>query len=623
MPQVYQGKRHWLRTVRSYKKCMVPVMVCVFFIGGLLANGIVIRGTVTAVRGFGQGLCFVDMIAEHTGELQQALYKQQEFRNGTLSSYRQALLPGTQMELNGEYVLTRKKEPILQIQDARILSLPLNPQHVRKLLELATVEDGIMNDIATSLNTSSHDIKLKLEQNGIKKVAKELCPAKHIPVKHELPEAPLHFRTIPILNSPSTWVTVTGTILNRRRFLGNVTEIHLKDETSGDGTTSVLHPRILQNIDAEVLSHIFAPESLVRLVGIRSDNGTLWVIHGHLLRSSWRPATVRYIIEAVKQGKFNTSEASFALNVTYADITHISDGMSAPERRWKASEISFRLQNSSPLGVDSETEALCRKYENLRRMFPIRSVNDLPLTEVKYQESSRFSIKKDPQLQYFSREVKQLVEAHPSYGCNPKIQILDIGGGKGLLANRLLQIIGGDYVEVHVVDIAAGAIKNGMMRSKRQGFSVNYTLADASTFNLPGKIDIIVALHACGGLSDVALGLAVYHNASFVICPCCFCSNRELRVRDQRKLLGISDWLKIPHTDLYSLNLLAEKQGDSHMSNVGMHTVCALRSEAVERRSMSSIEVKLKSFPVAYSTRNVFLVGTKGGNKTKLRGIYD
>ena len=48
--------------------------------------------------------------------------------------------------------------------------------------------------------------------------------------------------------------------------------------------------------------------------------------------------------------------------------------------------------------------------------------------------------------------------------------------------------------------------------------------------NCLADVDIVVALHACGVLSDVALGHASCFLASFVICPCCFCSNPNLLV---------------------------------------------------------------------------------------------
>lgn len=41
-------------------------------------------------------------------------------------------------------------------------------------------------------------------------------------------------------------------------------------------------------------------------------------------------------------------------------------------------------------------------------------------------------------------------------------------------------------------------------------------------------VDIVVGLHCCGGLSEVALNVAAASHASFLVCTCCFCSHPQL-----------------------------------------------------------------------------------------------
>ena len=48
------------------------------------------------------------------------------------------------------------------------------------------------------------------------------------------------------------------------------------------------------------------------------------------------------------------------------------------------------------------------------------------------------------------------------------MKIVDIGGGKGLLSNLLAETL--EDVEVQVVDISRGAIRNGMMRAVRESW---------------------------------------------------------------------------------------------------------------------------------------------------------
>ena len=41
-----------------------------------------------------------------------------------------------------------------------------------------------------------------------------------------------------------------------------------------------------------------------------------------------------------------------------------------------------------------------------------------------------------------------------------------------------------------------------------------------------GEVDVVVALHACGGLSDIALRLSAACGASALVCTCCFNKHR-------------------------------------------------------------------------------------------------
>jgi hypothetical protein len=42
------------------------------------------------------------------------------------------------------------------------------------------------------------------------------------------------------------------------------------------------------------------------------------------------------------------------------------------------------------------------------------------------------------------------------------------------------------------------------------------------------RIDVVFGLHCCGGLSELAICLAIRHGASFAICTCCFRSHPGL-----------------------------------------------------------------------------------------------
>lgn len=52
-----------------------------------------------------------------------------------------------------------------------------------------------------------------------------------------------------------------------------------------------------------------------------------------------------------------------------------------------------------------------------------------------------------------------------------------------------------------------------------------------------GAPDLLVALHACGGLSDAVIASAVHHRASFLVCCCCFSKHPTLREKTLTPLL--------------------------------------------------------------------------------------
>jgi SAM-dependent methyltransferase len=239
-------------------------------------------------------------------------------------------------------------------------------------------------------------------------------------------------------------------------------------------------------------------------------------------------------------------------------------------------------------------------------------------------------------------QIRNIVEVHPDYGKRP-LQVVDVGGGKGHLANFLAHHFGPEVVQVQVVDISPSAVQNGLMRARRhQLANIQYNVGDATIAQFEQGVDVVVALHACGALSDVALGHAVTSGASFAICPCCFRSNPQLRVKvptttitttqssvsalsnnnNNNRLVTVAEWLNVAGKEeeqqFENLKSLAEVQGDMDTAAQAIHSVCALRADAVMRHhpatsdyeTKNKIQVELKTFPVSFSTRNFCIIGT-------------
>jgi Methyltransferase domain len=450
-------------------------------------------------------------------------------------------------------------------------------------------------------------------------------------------------------------IKLVGWIQNRRRFKKSITVLEVVDEMDDHKEDSnnpqipadpwnvrlkcIIHPRVLSDLNAtrtDMYGQLLSPGSRVMLIGhILPPNPDtaerrvpkMWIYNIVLLQASWWPSTVQYLIERTVAGEFQVAEAARALKLSNHHIEHIVTLGSLTMQQWEVAEISQKLQQQSiypSAQVDSKARTILAGFADLRAKYPINIVDtkaSLSMTDFVSTQGSRWKTKKEPQLDWMVQQVVRVLKQRYHDRCrNETLQILDVGGGKGFLADRLastLLAMGFD-TRILVVDIAEGAVNNGRRRAERRnhGVVIQYTVADASTVDLRdyGQVDLVVALHACGALTDVALGHALCHQAAFVICPCCFCSNPGLLVPERRNqqqsLLSVPEWLGIEATQYDKVKNLAELQGDTMIASVAMHTICGMRLAAVERHAAISMDLSLHAFPVAFSTRNVCLVGT-------------
>jgi 2-polyprenyl-3-methyl-5-hydroxy-6-metoxy-1,4-benzoquinol methylase len=465
---------------------------------------------------------------------------------------------------------------------------------------------------------------------------------------------------------------VVGWVQNRRRFLHNVTVLevvarlervtaasttandhHYDNNNNNDRTQHaqlwnqrlkcVLHPAVVYyctsadaTTDCSVLGQLLAPGSQVQLEGYyfvsagkggdehdddASAAALFWVTHVRLLRASWRPSVVQYLIELLVHGKFDRQEAASALRQSDTEIDNILDGTKdLTSRQWKAAEISAQLQDaeSRMALISPESMRVLDKFASLRTQYRVQqqfvAVEAATEESSRGTEGSRWKRKKEPQLDWMAQQVKEVIQSHPDFG-RRSLKILDVGGGKGYLANHLAGLLG-DAVQIRVIDVAQGAVKNGAMRAKRLQLPVEYTAGDASKVDFSGDVDLVVALHACGALTDVALGHAISNAACFVICPCCFRSNPTLQVTlpsagpSGIDRIRVEEWLGVDPIDYDVLKLLAEVQGDIALANQAIHTICALRASALAIRSERQVNVAIRTFPMAFSSRNFCLVGS-------------
>ena len=467
-------------------------------------------------------------------------------------------------------------------------------------------------------------------------------------------------------NKPTASVFITGWVQNRRRFDGNITMAYLVDNLHKSSENSVatdtllsdslnrlpclVHPDVLRENGKDgsgIYQNLIGSGSKVQMEGrvvfdTTSNDGTpylLWVESIHLLRSSSRSVNVRHLLDLLYQKQIDPREAAEALLISHEEAKQLSSESDPTQRQWKANLLAIELQkeasseNNSMRRVDPLLLEVMERYKYLAKIHPVVATeidegklgndidsapdttdpNNLMTAKRMGMPGSKWQIKKKPQLEWMGRQIRQVLESHPEFG-KRKLTILDIGGGKGALANYLGQNMG-RHINVHVVDISQAAVKNGKRKATRLDLPVDFQFADASNSNLLDAVDadVVVALHACGHLSDIALNHAVHRQAGFVIVPCCFNSNPHLMIPSnddgRANLTPVPEWLGLPVGDWAALKLLAEVQDDIPLASEAIGILCAIRAEAAKKKNSVDRPIAIKSFPIQYSTRNTVLVG--------------
>eukprot|EP00920_Eleutheroschizon_duboscqi_P017882 GHVT01042873.1.p1 GENE.GHVT01042873.1~~GHVT01042873.1.p1 ORF type:complete len:875 (-),score=60.13 GHVT01042873.1:638-3262(-) len=108
-------------------------------------------------------------------------------------------------------------------------------------------------------------------------------------------------------------------------------------------------------------------------------------------------------------------------------------------------------------------------------------------------------------------------------------RIIDVGGGRGDLALAIAENI--PRCRVLVVDCNDASIRAGHRRALMTGLAdrIQFVKADFRAFDSKRCIaDMVVALHACGGLTDAVISYVARQQVPFLICTCCFGKHRDL-----------------------------------------------------------------------------------------------
>ena len=183
----------------------------------------------------------------------------------------------------------------------------------------------------------------------------------------------------------------------------------------------------------------------------------------------------------------------------------------------------------------------------------------------KLNQDSRRKLK---QVYHLFQFIEKLLQELPGHGVGATLA--DHGAGKSYLGfiiyDLFFKALGGGHVygiETRPELVAASKALAARLGFERMGF-LNLTVAEsASSAELPARIDVVTALHACDTATDDAITFGLQKQArAMVLVPCC--QAEVARVLNQGKALSLS---RTPLAELWRHPLHTRELG-SQLTNV-------------------------------------------------------
>ena len=178
------------------------------------------------------------------------------------------------------------------------------------------------------------------------------------------------------------------------------------------------------------------------------------------------------------------------------------------------------------------------------------------------------SQRKLKQVYHLFQFIEKLLQELPGHGAGATLA--DHGAGKSYLGfiiyDLFFKALGGGHVygiETRPELVAASKALAARLGFERMGF-LNLTVAEsASSAELPARIDVVTALHACDTATDDAITFGLQKQArAMVLVPCC--QAEVARVLNQGKALSLS---RTPLAELWRHPLHTRELG-SQLTNV-------------------------------------------------------
>eukprot|EP00762_Andalucia_godoyi_P001568 ANDGO_00194.mRNA.1 hypothetical protein len=395
-------------------------------------------------------------------------------------------------------------------------------------------------------------------------------------------------------------------------------------------------------------------EATVRPGKSRRGEPSLFCTDAKLLRCSPHPETIMLILEAVDSGSLSRDKACAVLRCTNQELGNmlICLGKEALQsdlkrllniqarvlhdlpadhtriRKTRLSAAQFKVVEeareccaSVPLQHSDEAAALPNEILDAIQSHLPNGLSD----EEKNRRIEYLQRKKIRQISWFVAHLKSTIDKIAGAKGSKALAIWDVGGGRGDLAAAVAWVF--PECSVRVLDIQQSSLRAGQLVSRTLGltnivfehadFLQKLKASDCSkteSCEIADAPDLVIALHACGGLSDAILAYVATHPAaSCLICTCCFTKNVDLAFRAwDRVNMPQGHWRSVaPSTDFCSeVCRIAESVSCESESQLAMHCCNTFRLRGVHLVSQASVWNRASSlselltFPLTYSAKN-------------------
>lgn len=321
-------------------------------------------------------------------------------------------------------------------------------------------------------------------------------------------------------------------------------------------------------------------------------------------------------IEASVSALVAEASAKAALSLSCLDEVETQGGASVSDAVGSKEDISLEKGDSALLNIPDADERIPSARGELTRGEYLHG-------------------KKEPQVAWILNKLFGQIITEKRIG--QVYHILDVGGGRGDLSVRIAIELKRRRLEgssVTIVDRNSQSLRAGAQFAERMGVAsimefVDEDFIDFSDRDRPTREVqlVVVALHACGSLTDLALGYAEKHHAAFVCVPCCFSKiSINCPVESEVERPG-SDWLSVlsrsfpvwhdaPEGGLERAALLCkmaerEPREGSWRAMKAINTIrlCSIVLGVPNDKGLPSWTLSLESFSRNFSMRNMALCG--------------